>query len=198
MRALARGPSGMLTTSTPWNFSSSAAARTLAASWPRGGFISTETTKRCPSTERPASLAPKRRALLDRGPARPSWPVSSGSTARHGATVWRGLSALTMAAIARMCSGVVPQQPPTRSGAGLDEAPGVLRHVLRRGHVEDAVVVQPRVTGVRHRGDGAVSGWPGGAGSTVSSMSCGPSEQLAPATSTAEPARARSITSSGV
>ena len=67
----------------------------------------------------------------------------------------RRLRPATSRAIARMCSGVVPQQPPTIAAPGLDEGRGVFAQIVGRGEVDVAAVDDARIAGVGHHGQRA-------------------------------------------
>ncbi len=113
MRAEARGESGTLTAWTPAAASSLAPASSFAQSNPRGGTISTSVTN---------SPRSSRRAILERernggGSTAPSTSMGLGvkptSTDRAAdSAVFCAATARSDARMARMCAGVVPQQPP--------------------------------------------------------------------------------------
>ncbi len=106
IRALALGPSGMLTASTPASLRSRADFRTFEGSAPRGGTTSTHTPNL------PSAIFLARGLFCSVGTA-----VTSGRrTARLGSALTssvRGLVALTALLTAAMWEGVVPQQPPS-------------------------------------------------------------------------------------
>ena len=81
-----------------------------------------------------------------------------------------------------MCSGVVPQQPPTRRTPRCDEPARVGRHVLRRRQVDVAAFDVTRRAGVGLRRQAARRSR-GAIRSIVSSIGAGPTLQLTPMTS---------------
>ena len=131
IRLWARGPSGTLTASTPAARSARACSIIAAGSGPRGGTISTVRTKapaasRAPSPDRSArgaGAAPLAGAPTAAGAAAEGGVHAAASPAagvavpatRVDATIpgARTAALRTKPAIARTCSGVVPQQPPT-------------------------------------------------------------------------------------
>ena len=129
----------------------------------RGGSISTETTKR-PASREPRQAGRRRRTV---GP-----PVRvrrrARSSRRRAAAVDRaaprrrlaGAAPSSTARIAAMCSGVVPQQPPTsRAPAAMKR--GVTRaEVGRAGGIDEAALEPLRQAGVGHdrAGGSAVQG----------------------------------------
>ena len=146
MRLCARGPSGTFTPSMPASFSS----RT-----PSSIFVGLDAARR-DDLDRGEELA--RREL-----ARPTRSAPRAAPApcahrrllrlrdghpheRAGASMAR-----TAPAIRLMCSGVVPQQPPTKRTPFRISRAGVLRHVLGRRHVHRAAVHLAREAGVRLR-----------------------------------------------
>ncbi len=137
IRLWARGPSGTLTASTPAARRARACAIMAVGSGPRGGTISTVRTNapaasRAPSPERsargvggaPSPAAPVAPAPAAPVAAGPAVDVAATVRAAAGGTVVgapvgeaipgaRTAALRTKPAIARTCSGVVPQQPPT-------------------------------------------------------------------------------------
>src|SRR4051812_26894792 len=103
IRADARGLSGMLMASTPTDFRKVAPATSFAGLIPFGGTISTMVTNSsC------ASLNPMREREASSGAS-----IADCFGFDLGATVEAALASDVRSAehIARMCSGVVPQQP---------------------------------------------------------------------------------------
>ena len=111
--AVARGPSGMLTASTPASAHWRQLSRKLLRAAPvRGGRISTLVTI-CPAQSFAANLPLSRvaRALA----ASPGAPELASSAAREATVTccFTPLRFFMARAAMRMCCGVVPQQPPT-------------------------------------------------------------------------------------
>ena len=107
MRADARGLSGMLTASTPTDFTNRAPSISLRMSIPFGGTISTIVTN-SPCSE----LRSQSRPLLERH--RRDRFRSRSSALRVRRVSFRAPHPTRRADfITRMCSGVVPQHPPT-------------------------------------------------------------------------------------
>ena len=134
MRALARGPSGMLIAVD------AALAERAALGHGRGEVVA-------------ARAAPARRVVTHwplrpaAGPAAISRPAARAASAAAGLgrLDHRGRSAcrpsgLIARAISRMCSGVVPQQPPTPDTPRLDEPLGVFGQILGRAEVDPPVL----------------------------------------------------------
>ena len=204
MRACARAPSAMLTTSTP-----------PADEHLRGG----DGLRR---------VEPDRRVHLDRDdersraifaasalffasgvgshePARsaPAPPTSRRSRARRarpssGRVRRRARRAAIRAAAAMRltCSGVVPQQPPTSCTPSLNMPPRVDAEVLGRRHVDHALVDPAREPGVRRREHRQPERAP--SAPPPRARSSGPSEQLTPTTLAPHSFIRRAISSAGV
>ncbi len=108
IRELARGPSGMLMALTPRSRNALLLATVALRSYPRGGTSSTVLTH-WRRASRPASRDFSARAAGSFCAA----AVAAGADAVTGSLVRARLSGLTARTISRICSGVVPQQPPT-------------------------------------------------------------------------------------
>ena len=108
MRAIARGPSATLTMSTPLSRSIFAPASAFDGSRPGAGLTSTETTN-LPGRDLRGEVAAlgERRGLEDgRRPRAVATALVRATSARRSPSMRPDF------AIQRMCSGVVPQQPP--------------------------------------------------------------------------------------
>src|SRR3989442_13070071 len=107
IRLCARGPSGTLTASTPAALRARHCSSIGVASTPLGGTISTLVT-----SSPLASFAPQHERA-DNGTS--STPAGAAIVSRDTTTGWwRGTTLATYSRIFLMCSGVVPQQPPTK------------------------------------------------------------------------------------
>ncbi|OQA06973.1 MAG: hypothetical protein BWY66_01597 [bacterium ADurb.Bin374] len=111
MRADARGPSGILIASTPASFSCRARSTVFSGSQPFGGVSSALTTNRF------WAIFWANFDFASMGTALISGSSLSAVLAWAGAVTilrWGGSRALTALRTHRMCSGVVPQQPPMK------------------------------------------------------------------------------------
>ena len=129
IRTRAIAESLMLTRSTPASRRSRAASIVRSIRIERGGSISTETTNRplaelgeelawaaARSPRRPTASARARRRI-GRATGDSAAPTGRGRLAA-AASASRAAVASSAARIAAVCSGVVPQQPPTIDGPG--------------------------------------------------------------------------------
>ena len=119
IRACARAPSAMLMTSMPPLISILAAATAFAGSSPMGGLTSTEVTNFfCASFAASRLFAEKAVGSMNgaTGPGAADHPTAETSprSSLVGASTSAPPTILAAAAIRFTCSGVVPQQPPTR------------------------------------------------------------------------------------
>ena len=120
------GSSSTLTTNSPAASFSRSVRRGCSSPLPRGWRGDRDGRRsRRRATRDAATAAPPRRFH--------SWPRASR--------------------IAEMCSGVVPQQPPTMFAPASTSLRRVLGEVLRRRGVDEAAVEEARQAGVRHRGE---------------------------------------------
>ena len=207
IRTRAIAESLMLTRSTPASRSSRAASIVRSIRIERGGSISTDTTKRParsfasswvgggPSPS-PVGL-PSRRSTASRVPTLGPG-AGDGRVAAARCRAPPAAAASSAARIAAVCSGVVPQQPPTI------EAPAAM-HPLRPSRRSTRGRPRRR-TGPRPAGAGRRSGRSIGAGapagarpnpSSASRQACGPAPQLTPITSTGADSRASAAAAAG-
>src|SRR5689334_21045649 len=132
IRALARGPSGTLMQSMPASAQRRAPSISREASTPRGGRISTK------ATNLPSASLPPSRDFSAIGTGVTAWVMTFGSTTVTASFLAHGCSERVSDRISLMCSGVVPQQPPTiltpaqsRRRAYCDIYSGEQRYMLR-------------------------------------------------------------------
>ena len=156
IRAVARGPSAMLTISTPARSSSEIRERSDAASVPGGLVSSTETANSPAAIRWPSRLRSPRgaRALLFSFAGAGAAPLALGDAVTRGLLGPAPLI-LTAPSIARVCAGVVPQQPPIIRTPPLSIRPGVDAEVLGVGHIDGSAVGDRGQTGVGLDDDGA-------------------------------------------
>ena len=162
MRTRAMALSLMLTRSTPASWRRRAASIVRSMRTERGGSISTLIDEAAVGEQlapggwaaaaRVGAAAAARSTMVARGAPAPSGGSAHGvpraaprdapcQPARSMSSAWR---------MAAMCSGVVPQQPPTIRAPGVQEARHRLGEVRRPGGVDELALDARRQAGVGH------------------------------------------------